>query len=200
MSWQQRFRKIRELADKQEASDKERAQAKEKQLKGMLKDRKKTVGTLAPQAEKICRQFGRGVKAKTTKYKSKEWAKVNFGWNLQTDFGGVRVRTWPWLKDSSKPLPVRGIWLQYLGPRGTSTVDSRRARGTRLNDRENPTSTGYYYWHLPYSSDHCTLGYFLSLEGFSEEKMAKNLEKIGHDLLRFSSEDFRSVPAEEVNS
>jgi hypothetical protein len=200
VSWQERFRKIRDIADKQEAGERQRLRDEKKRLQEILKERRKTIRTLAPEIQKVCKQFNRGVRGKMTKHKPKEWSKVNFGWNLQTDFGGVRVRTWPWLRDPGKPLPVRGLWLQYLGPRGTSTVEERRARGTRLNDGENPTASGHYYWPLAYNDSHCTFGYFLSLDGFSEEKLARNLERIGHDLLRFSSEDFPQVPTEAVSS
>jgi hypothetical protein len=190
VSWQERFRRIRELAREQEAGERERKKLERKRLHDMRGERRKVVRELAPRVQGVCREFSRGVQGRMSKYRTEDWRYNNFGWNLQMKFGGIRVRGWPWLRDPDRPLMPRGIWLQYLDPEGVAVVDVRRTRGTKLNGGENPTAPGYYYWHLHEDDSRCAFGYFLALDGFTEEKLAKNLERIGLDLLRFGSEDF----------
>jgi hypothetical protein len=200
MSWLERFRKIRELADKQEAEQRKRVSEERKREHNILDERRKTVKKNAPKIERTCKQFSRGVKGKMVKYKSSEWRKLNFGWNLQADFGGIRVRAWPWLREAQKPKQLRGVWMQYLSPRGLSTVDAKKTRGVELKGKSGPTSSGYYYWPLSYNENYCTFGYFLALDDFSPEKMSRALEKVGHDLLTFSWEDTPTASTEAIMS
>ncbi len=200
MSWLEQFKKIRELADKQEAAQRELIREERERERSIIDERRQNVKALVPPIETTCTQFCRAVQGKMTRYKSDEWGKLNFGWNLQADFGGIRVRTWPWLREASAPRQLRGVWLQHLSPQGSSTVAAKRARGTRLKKKESPTSSGYYCWPLSHDASRYTFGYFLPLEGFSDEELAKTLETIGHDLLKFHREDSPTTTTETTDS
>jgi hypothetical protein len=196
LTWQERFRKIRELAEKQEAGEHERLMMERKRIREQRKERQRQVKELAPTARKVCVEFARGVDGKIEKHRPKEWGKENFGWNIQRKFGGVRVRVWPWVRDPEKPLAVRGIWLQFLDPEGSWMISEKLAQGTRLEPKENPGGSGYYYWQANGYVDTCAVGYFLALDGFSEEKLARSLEKVAHDLLRFNWDEPSKVSAD----
>ncbi len=197
MTWQERFRSIRELAEKQEAHEKEREKEERERLRRMKKEREKEVKGLASMVRKVCVEFARGVDGKIDRHKPKEWGRENFGWNIQAKFGGVRVRAWPWVRDPARPLPLRGVWLQFLDPNGYWMVDERRVRGTGLGPKENPAGNGYYYWRANGYEGRCAFGYFMSLDGLSEEKLVRSLERIGQDLLRFTWDELRVPSGEE---
>lgn len=206
MSWQERFRSIRRLADEQQRQEKEQMNRDRKSAEGLVNERRKVVRSLSPRIERVCKQFNRGVKGKMRPYKVDDWGKGNVAWRLQMNFGGVEVETWPWLYEISKPRLLRGIWLQYLGIGGEELVSEAKVKGTRLGHyyelgREGASSSGYYYWiqtrggvGYDYHTGPCIFGYFLSVGEFSEETLATILEEIGYDLVkRLSRHDFSRI-------
>ncbi len=200
MSWKDRFRDIRRLADRRLQSEKDRLKQDKDTSKDVIEERKRVVRRLSTRTEKVCREFAKGVKATKRPLKGEEWAKGNFGWRILADFGGVEVGTWPWVYELSKPRILRGLWLHYVGPAGEPLVSESRVKGMRLGHyyelgREGANEAEYYYWGPPdCQRGPCFFGYFLPVKEFSEERLAGVLEEIGLDLVRrFTREDFRRV-------
>ena len=197
MGWKDRFLRSRQLVDRSKDIHKARVkQIKDdrKATKNLLSERKKAVRGLIPRVEKVLKQYNRAVKGGITKLKPKDWALGNGGWILLMQYGGVKAEIWPWVQDKDKPRILRGLWLQYLGPKGQTFVAEGKTTGTKLGrsyelGTEAASRKGYYHW---IESDmairpHYVYGYFIPLDEFNEVLLATILEDIGYDLPRFKN-------------
>ena len=200
MSWQERFRKIKQAADEKQNQERLRIEQDRRSAENLISERRKRVRALTPRVEKVCKQFNRAVKGHMKPYKIDDWGKGNVAWRLLMNFGGIEVESWPWLYDSNKPRLLRGFWLQYLGPDGEELVSEAKVKGTKLEHyyelgREGASSSDYYYWiQTSFHKGPCIFGYFISLNDFNEERFAAILEEIGYDLVkRFHHSDFSRI-------
>jgi len=200
MGWLERFRAIRDLADERVRQEKARIKPDKKSAESVVDERKRMVKGLTRRVEKVCKEYARGVKGRMKPHRVDDWTKGNFGWRVQADFGGIEVGTWPWVYELSKPRILRGLWLQYLGPRGEPAVSDFRVKGTKLDHyyelgRESANEAGYYYWAQSNTlRAPCFLGYFLPVKDVTDERLAEILEEIGLDLVkRFSRPDFHRI-------
>jgi hypothetical protein len=199
MGWPERFRNIRQLANKRLRQKKERGKQDRHSAVDLVRERRKFVEAWAPRVEKVCRQFTNGVKVQMKPYRVETWGRGNIGWRLQSDFGSIGLETWPWLHTTIKPRFLRGLWLQFLGPDGEELVSEDKAKGRKLDHfwelgNEGASSSAYYYWNqvdsIPFSwnqadsiSTLCVSGYFMARNDFSEERLASVLEEMGLDLV-----------------
>jgi hypothetical protein len=207
MGWPERFRNIRQLADKRLRQEQERGKQDRHSADDLVRERRKFVEAWAPRVEKGCRQFTNGVKGRMKPYRVETWGRGNIGWRLQADFGGIGLETWPWLHATINFRFLRGLWLQFLGPDGEELVSEAKAKGRKLDHfwelgGEGAYSSAYYYWNqadsIPFSwnkadsiSTLCVSGYFMARNDFSEERLANVLEEMGLDLVtRLSPADF----------
>lgn len=197
MGWKDRFLRSRQLVDKSKDMHKARVkQIKEdrKATKNLVSERKKAVKRLIPRVEKVLKQYNRAVKGNMTKINPKGWALGNGGWILLMQYGGIKAEIWPWIQDKDKPRILRGLWLQYLGPKGQTLVAEGQTTGTKLRrsyelGTEAASWKGYYHW---LEGDMITrprsaYGYFIPLDEFNEDLLATILEDIGYDLPRFKN-------------
>jgi hypothetical protein len=200
MGWKGRFRKILRIADEKQRMKMNLIKQDRRSNENVVNERRKKVRALAPRMEKVAKQFKSAVKGEMKAYKPEYWRKGNIAWHLETAFGGIEIQTWPWLMEISKPRLLRGIWLQYIGPYGEELVSESKVKGIKLDryyelGREGALLSGYYYWiQANFHTGPCVFGYFISLQDFSEERLASVLEEIGYDLVkRFTTADFYTI-------
>ncbi len=192
MGWKDRFLGSRQLVDKSKDVHRARVQQIKKDrefTENLLKERKKAVRQLAPRIEKVLRQYNRAVKGNITKIRSKDWALGNSGWILIMQYGGVKAEIWPWVQDKDKPRLLRGLWLQYLGPKGQTLIIEGKVKGTKLGrayelGTEAASWKGHYHWLEGdmFTRPHYAFGYFIPLDEFDEDLLATILEDIGYEL------------------
>ena len=197
MGWKDRFQVSRGMVDRSKEIEKSRIKQikhDRKSTSNLLIERKKAVGKFAPHVEKVLKQYHRAVKGNMTKLKPREWDIGNAGWILQMWFGGVKAEIWPWVSDKDKPRLLKGVWLQFLGPNGENLIVESTVEGKKLGryyelGTEEAYWPGYYYWIVSGMSTrpHCAFGYFIPLDEFSEEKLAKVLDDISYNLPRLKN-------------